>query len=232
MAAPRSSLLVLRLALARGLRRRRDVERRGDEAGRPGRSPTRRPPPRARSAAHVSGAHRPTRDSRSRSTSRSRADKGGEGTMSENGPGFDLVRVGDKVYIQGSDAFCSSSRGAAGRAAPARQVAQGLGDHAASSPRSPRSPSIGAALRRRQLDPRQARQRRRDDLQRAEGRRDPGHAPTAARSTSPRPASRTRSRSSAARRTSPARSRSATGTSTSSLDGAEAARSTSRKLGG
>src|SRR3954451_321826 len=32
-------------------------------------------------------------------------DKGGKGTLSENGLKFELVRVGDTAYIRGSDAF-------------------------------------------------------------------------------------------------------------------------------
>jgi len=39
--------------------------------------------------------------------------KGGTGTMSENGLKFDLVRVGDTVYIRGSDAFYKHFAGAA-----------------------------------------------------------------------------------------------------------------------
>jgi hypothetical protein len=38
--------------------------------------------------------------------------KDGRGTMSENGLSFDFVRVGDKVYIRGSDAFWKSFGGA------------------------------------------------------------------------------------------------------------------------
>ena len=39
--------------------------------------------------------------------------KGGTGHMSENGVGFDIVRVGDKVYIRGTDAFYKAFAGAA-----------------------------------------------------------------------------------------------------------------------
>ena len=39
--------------------------------------------------------------------------KGGTGHMSENGLGFDIVRVGDKVYIRGSEAFYKAFAGAA-----------------------------------------------------------------------------------------------------------------------
>ena len=38
---------------------------------------------------------------------------GGTGHMTENGVGFDLVRVGDKVYIRGSEAFYKKFAGAA-----------------------------------------------------------------------------------------------------------------------
>ncbi len=37
--------------------------------------------------------------------------KGGTGHMSENGVGFDIVRVGDKVYIRGSEAFYKAFAG-------------------------------------------------------------------------------------------------------------------------
>ncbi len=40
-------------------------------------------------------------------------DKGGKGTMSESGLSFDLVRVGDTAYIQGSDAFWKKFGGSA-----------------------------------------------------------------------------------------------------------------------
>lgn len=40
-------------------------------------------------------------------------DKGGKGTMAENGLSFDVVRVGDTAYIQGSDAFWQKFGGAA-----------------------------------------------------------------------------------------------------------------------
>ena len=40
--------------------------------------------------------------------------EGGSGSMSENGLNFDLARVGDKVYIRGSDAFYKKFTGQAG----------------------------------------------------------------------------------------------------------------------
>jgi hypothetical protein len=39
--------------------------------------------------------------------------KGAKGKMATNGLGFDLVRIGDKVYIRGSDAFYQKFAGAA-----------------------------------------------------------------------------------------------------------------------
>jgi hypothetical protein len=40
--------------------------------------------------------------------------QGGKGSMSESGLSFDLVRLGDKVYIRGSDAFYKRFTGQAG----------------------------------------------------------------------------------------------------------------------
>jgi len=40
------------------------------------------------------------------------AAKGGKGHMSENGVGFDIVRVGNKAYIRGSEAFYKKFAGA------------------------------------------------------------------------------------------------------------------------
>jgi hypothetical protein len=48
------------------------------------------------------------------------AAKGGSGHMSENGVGFDIVRVGDKAYIRGSNAFYKKFAGAS-----AAQLLQG-----------------------------------------------------------------------------------------------------------
>jgi hypothetical protein len=48
------------------------------------------------------------------------AAKGGTGHMSENGVGFDIVRVGDKAYIRGSNAFYKKFAGAS-----AAQLLQG-----------------------------------------------------------------------------------------------------------
>jgi hypothetical protein len=42
--------------------------------------------------------------------------KGGIGRMSESGLGFDIVRIGDKVYIRGSEAFYKAFAGAAAAA--------------------------------------------------------------------------------------------------------------------
>jgi hypothetical protein len=39
--------------------------------------------------------------------------KGGEGSVSTNGLSFDLVRIGDTVYVKGSDAFYKHFAGAA-----------------------------------------------------------------------------------------------------------------------
>ncbi len=41
-------------------------------------------------------------------------DKGGKGTMSESGLAFEIIRVGDRAYIRGSDAFLKKFAGAAG----------------------------------------------------------------------------------------------------------------------
>jgi hypothetical protein len=41
-------------------------------------------------------------------------DSGGKGTMSESGLKFEIIRVGDKAYIRGSDAFLRKFAGAAG----------------------------------------------------------------------------------------------------------------------
>lgn len=38
--------------------------------------------------------------------------KGGKGHMSENGTGFDIIRVGDKAYVRGSNAFYTRFAGA------------------------------------------------------------------------------------------------------------------------
>jgi hypothetical protein len=40
------------------------------------------------------------------------AGKGGKGHMSENGTGFDIIRIGDKAYVRGSNAFYTRFAGA------------------------------------------------------------------------------------------------------------------------
>ena len=134
---------------------------------------------------------------------------GGQGTMSESGLKFEIIRVGNKAYIKGSAAFLRKFAGAAGAQLLRGKWLQGsatTGDLAALAPLTDITKLFNGALGSHgKLE-----NARRDDLQGAEGRRDQGHDRRAGRSTSPRPARRTRSRSSAARTR--ARSRSTTGT--------------------
>jgi len=134
---------------------------------------------------------------------------GGMGTMSESGLKFEIIRVGDKAYIKGSDAFLRKFAGAAGAQLLRGKWLQGsatTGDLAALAPLTDITKLFNGALGSHgklenggetdvQGPGRSSQSRTR---QRAE------------RSTSPRPARPTRSRSWAAR--TGARSRSTTGT--------------------
>ncbi len=55
--------------------------------------------------------------------------------MSESGVGFDIVRVGDKAYIRGSEAFYKQFGGASAAQLLQGEVARRLRDQPASSPR-------------------------------------------------------------------------------------------------
>ena len=133
--------------------------------------------------------------------------------MSTRGPHVrDRPRRRQGVH-QGQRRVLQAVRRAPRRTAPARQVAEGLGDDG-DSLRSPRSPTSTEALQRRaRLQHGKLANDGRDDVQRHRRSSRSGTRRRAASSTSRRPASRTRSRSSAAGRVSRARSRSTTGTS-------------------
>ena len=139
--------------------------------------------------------------------------KGAKGSMSTNGLNFDLVRIGDTVYIRGSDAFYKQLR----RAPPSRSYCTTSGSRARRRTDGSTSlaalTSIAAALRAASA-PTHGKLTN-DGKTTYKGRRSSrsGTRRTTASSTSRRPASRTRWRSSAARRASRARSRSTTGTS-------------------
>jgi hypothetical protein len=64
------------------------------------------------SSAHVSGSVRSSGTPITLDLSTARG-KGAKGSMSTNGLGFDLIRIGDTVYIRGSDAFYKHFAGAA-----------------------------------------------------------------------------------------------------------------------
>jgi hypothetical protein len=64
------------------------------------------------SSAHVTGSIESTGTPITIDLSTARA-KGAKGSMSTNGLGFDLVRIGDTLYIRGSDAFLKHFAGAA-----------------------------------------------------------------------------------------------------------------------
>lgn len=63
------------------------------------------------SSAHVAGSIDSAGTKISLDLSMAR-DKGAKGSMSVNGAGFDLLRIGDTVYIRGSDAFLKQNGGA------------------------------------------------------------------------------------------------------------------------
>jgi hypothetical protein len=64
------------------------------------------------SSAHVTGSIESTGTPITIDLSTARA-KGAKGSMSTNGLSFDLVRIGDTIYIRGSDAFLKHFAGAA-----------------------------------------------------------------------------------------------------------------------
>jgi hypothetical protein len=64
------------------------------------------------SSAHVAGSIKSTGTPITIDLSTARA-KGAKGSMSTNGLSFDLVRIGDTIYIRGSDAFLKHFAGAA-----------------------------------------------------------------------------------------------------------------------
>ena len=211
---------------------RREVERRGARRRRSRSSPTRSRPPSRAKAVHVVRRDRQLRHARSRSTSRIVKGKGGTGEMSRAGPQLPAHPHRRQGVHQGQRRLLQEVRRRRRGHAAARQVALGLGDDRATSPRSTSLTDIAKLFNGVARLARNAEERGRDDVQGPEGgrasrtstkrrhalRRGDGHA-LSARDRRARATARA------------ARSRSTTGTRPSASP-RRRARSTSSSLGG